>query len=347
MTLFFQCFEVPAGLSRGLRLCLGLFVAWVASLMLAPAAWAQRGDEGSYRILSARYGTAESHVDVTARLKELARRDARFKLENQVFNVDPAPGRRKTLRIHARGEDGQTRVFEYAEYSWVDGRQFIGWRGGNWGDASWNGGWDGQPGGSPGGGRGDDGDYQILSARYGTAHSNVDVTSLLKELARRDARFKLENQIFNVDPAHGQRKTLRIYARGRDGGVRTFEYAEYSWVDGSQFTGWGRGDWGRGGWHGGWDGRPGGNGPGGNGASHGMRLEIISASYGAQGRTVDVTRRLRELARDGWVDAVVNYELLGTDPAPRQRKTLRLTYRTGRGTPQQVDVAEYDRLRLP
>ena len=114
MTLTLHPFDSPPGLSRALRRCLGLFVAWVASLMLATAAWAQRGDEGSYRILSARYGTAESHVDVTPRLKELARRDARFKLENQIFNVDPAPGRRKTLRIHARGEDGQTRVFEYA-----------------------------------------------------------------------------------------------------------------------------------------------------------------------------------------------------------------------------------------
>lgn len=194
--------------------------------------------------------------------------------------------------------------------------------------------------------RGDEGSYQILSARYGTARSNVDVTPRLKELARRDARFKLENHIFNVDPAHGQRKTLRIYARGRDGEVRTFEYAEYSWVDGRQFTGWGRGDWGQGGWNGGWDGRPGGHGPG-HAAGPDGRIEIISASYGAQGRWVDVTRRLRHLAREGRIDAVVSNELLGTDPAPRQRKTLRLIYSSGRGGTQQMDVAEYDRLRLP
>jgi hypothetical protein len=34
-----------------------------------------------------------------------------------------------------------------------------------------------------------------------------------------------------------------------------FEYRESSVVDGSQFTGWGRGDWARGEWKGSWDDR--------------------------------------------------------------------------------------------
>jgi hypothetical protein len=58
-----------------------------------------------------------------------------------------------------------------------------------------------------------------------------------------------------VDPDHNQVKTLRIYARGSNGGEQMFEYREGSSVDGSQFRGWGRGDWGNGGWSGRWEGR--------------------------------------------------------------------------------------------
>src|SRR5262245_37176566 len=100
----------------------------------------------------------------------------------------------------------------------------------------------------------DDGQSQILEARYGTARRNVDVTSRLKELAREDIRFRMGNSTFGVDPDPGVVKTLRIYARSRNGQNRMFEYTEGSTVDGSLFTGWGNGNWGRGGWKGGWGG---------------------------------------------------------------------------------------------
>jgi len=61
----------------------------------------------------------------------------------------------------------------------------------------------------------DDGEWQILNARYGTAQRNMDVTGTLKELARRDDRVRVTNELFGNDPAYGQTKTLRIYARNR------------------------------------------------------------------------------------------------------------------------------------
>jgi hypothetical protein len=82
----------------------------------------------------------------------------------------------------------------------------------------------------------------------------VDVTQRLRELARADVTFRMGNSTFGVDPAHGEVKTLRIWARGPRGDTRMFEYREGSTVDGNQFVGWGRGDWGRADWRGGWDG---------------------------------------------------------------------------------------------
>jgi hypothetical protein len=205
------------------------------------------GDDGQYQILQARYGTAERNIDVTARLKELARRDRTFRMGNSTFGEDPDPGRVKTLRIYTRGPGGANRMFEYREGSVVDGSMFTAWGRGDWGRGGWNGGW-GQGDGRPG----DDGQYQILAARYGTPDHNVDVTDRLKELARRDVTFKMGNSTFGVDPDRGRTKTLRIYTRGPGGAKRMFEYREGSIIDGSQFTGWGRGDWGHGGWTGGW-----------------------------------------------------------------------------------------------
>jgi len=101
----------------------------------------------------------------------------------------------------------------------------------------------------------DEGRYTILSAQYGTAERHVDVTDRLREIARSDRSFRLDNRLMGVDPDRGRTKVLRIYARERDGDERMFEYREGQVIDGSLFTGWGRGDWGRGGWSGHWDAR--------------------------------------------------------------------------------------------
>ncbi|MGB8986847.1 MAG: hypothetical protein WCC37_09615 [Candidatus Sulfotelmatobacter sp.] len=199
------------------------------ALVLVGSAAAQQ-----YQIVRADYGSGNRRIDVTQRLRELARSNASFRMGNDTFGADPAPGRVKTLRIIARGPGGNSRTFAYREGSVVDGSQFSGWGGGKWGNT---------------------GQYQILGAWYGTAKRNVDVTQRLRDLARRNTFFQMGNATFGVDPAPGVLKTLRIWARGPRGDEKVFEYREYSLVDGAQFTGWGSGNWNSGGWNGGWNGR--------------------------------------------------------------------------------------------
>ncbi len=303
--------------------------------LLAPAA-AQR-DEGAYQILGARYGTVERNVDVTERLRQLARSDRGFRVSNDVFGVDPDHGRTKALRIYARGPRGETRTFEYREDSFVDGSEFTGWRGGNWG-----------PGQGPGAGR-DDGDLRILRAFYGTPEQHVDVTQRLRELARRDRAIPLTNDTFGVDPHPYRTKTLRIYVRTRDGQTQVLEYTEGKTIDGARFAGWSGGDWGREAWNGGWNGAgsPGGYPGGGYGEPQRYRLEILNATYGANGRLVDVSGALRSMVRDNRLYVRATNELCGNcDPAPRVTKTLRVTYSAG-GRNQQASVREGDYLQIP
>src|SRR5438046_1317233 len=119
--------------------------------------------------------------------------------------------------------------------------------------------------------------FQIIRAEYGCGDRWGDVTPRPPELARADRRFRAGNDALEVDPAPGRVKTLRIYARGPRGDTRTFDYREGDVVDGSQFS-----DWNGGGFN------PGGNRPDDNFG----QLNIISATYGARNRTIDVTRRL-------------------------------------------------------
>ncbi len=230
------------------------------TLVLAPFAMAQRPDrdEGRFRILQARYGTARRNVDVTRRLQELARTDQNFRISNDTFGVDPDEGHAKTVRIFARAPDGRTRTFEYAEGDVIDGARFIGWSQGRFGQPGYRGEWRrDERSDADRADRGDRGEFRIQQALYGTARRHVDVTPRLRELARADQSFRLGNDTFGVDPDQGTRKTLRIFARGPDGRTRTFEYLEGSIVDGSRFTGWGAGNWGQDGRRGGWgDARP-------------------------------------------------------------------------------------------
>jgi len=112
----------------------------VVALAFLPGSLAAQ-DRGQYVILSAQYGHERNHVDVTNRLRELARADRPIRISNNVFGVDPDPGVVKTLRIYARGPNGQEQMFEYREGSVVDGAQFRGWRGGDWGKGGWSGHW--------------------------------------------------------------------------------------------------------------------------------------------------------------------------------------------------------------
>ena len=116
-------------------------VAMTAMVILFSVTLLVARDEGRYVILSAQYGTREHHVDVTDRLRELARADRPFRMGNSTFGIDPDHGRIKTLRIFARGPRGEERIFEFREGSTVDGANFRGWSRGEWGRGGWSGNW--------------------------------------------------------------------------------------------------------------------------------------------------------------------------------------------------------------
>src|SRR5204863_173440 len=126
-----------------IRLVISLLLT-VAFLPRTRASRDTSGDSGQYVILSAQYSTARRHVDVSNRLKELARQDRIFRMGNSTFGVDPDPGQVKALRIYARGPDGRERMFEYREGSTVDGSQFRSWGRGDWGNERWSGRWEGR-----------------------------------------------------------------------------------------------------------------------------------------------------------------------------------------------------------
>lgn len=222
-------------------------------------------DDGQFVILHAEYGTEHRHVDVTHRLRDIARHGRQFQVEFNTIHADPAPGRAKMLRVYARGQNGQEQAFDFPDGTMFDGARFQGWERGDWGDEHWNGGWNGRVANHDADrpnfsddhdrrdGDNDRGEFLILSAQYGTERNHVDVTHRLKELARHDVTFRMGNNTFGVDPDYGRRKALRIYARGPNGRERMFEYPEGSWIDGSQFRGWGSGEWGNDNDH--WSGR--------------------------------------------------------------------------------------------
>ena len=240
-----------------------MFLTMGLSLLLLGTLAAQDHDRdsGEFVILNAQYGTEHQHVDVTHRLRELARHDQTFRVEYNTINADPAPGRAKMLRVYARQPNGQERFFDFPDGSVFDGGRFSGWGRADWGQENWSGGWNGRLAENDHdadhrNGRDDhDGDrrevrehhnggeFLILSAQYGTERRHVDVTRQLKELARQDQTFPMDNHTFGIDPDYGQHKVLRIYARGPEGHERMFEYPEHSVIDGSQFRGWGSGEW--------------------------------------------------------------------------------------------------------
>ncbi len=314
-------------------------VPLIACALLAPtSASAQSGaDRGEWQILEARYGTSQRNVDVTQRLREIARRDTSFRVSNDLFGTDPDPGVVKTLRIYARNPAGATRTFEYGEQQFVSGAMFTAWSGGNWGQGGWGGGW-GDSGGSQGGG--DGGQWQIQQARYGTSQRNVDVTQRLRDLARGDNFFRVDNATMGGDPHEGAVKTLRIYARNASGATRTFEYGEEQFVNGAIFTAWSGGNWGQGGGDGGWGQYPGG------GVAYGG-VSVVTAQYGEGRDRIDVTNRLRSMVRNGRLNTRVNNDSMGSDPAPGRPKILWVTYYVGGQGQKQTKVYEGQELVLP
>ena len=210
--------SIPTILKRHMStLMLMLFVSTLAMA---------QNDDGQYQILRALYGTARNNVDVTERLRELARRDLTFRMGNSTFGVDPDPGVIKILRIYTQGRNGQDRMFEYTEGSTVEGSLFAGWGGGNWGRGEWKKGWGDDHNVRIGGG----GDYtslNIISATYGAGRQRRDVTDRVRSMVRDGLlHITVNNETLGVDPAPNVRKALWVTFstdRGRSQEVRVDE----------------------------------------------------------------------------------------------------------------------------
>ena len=123
-----------------------MFLTMGLSLLLLGTLAAQDHDRdsGGFVILNAQYGTEHQHVDVTRRLRELARHDQTFRVEYNTINADPAPGRAKMLRVYARQPNGHERFFDFPDGSVFDGGRFRGWGRADWGQENWSGGWNGR-----------------------------------------------------------------------------------------------------------------------------------------------------------------------------------------------------------
>lgn len=299
-----------------LRIRLTILVISTLSLLLGVAA-AQ--DAGQFLILNAQYGNERNHVDVTNRLRDLARRDRPFRISDESMEADPDRGHAKMLRVFARGPNGREQFFDFPDGSVFDGAQFRSWGRGDWGDERWSGGWNGRT-------DNDAGQFLILSAQYGSERRHVDVTNNLKQLARQDRVFRLDFRTFGVDPDEGNAKALRIFARGPNGQEQMFEYRDNSLIDGAIFRGWGGGDWGAGGWSGNWNG----GGMMGGGYGDAGQFVILSAQYGSERRHVDVTRQLKEMARTD-MQFRLNFRTFGVDPDEGHAKVLRIYARGPRG----------------
>lgn len=319
---------------------------WISRLLLACVAWAvcslpalaQTGqvDQGEYLIQRATYGTAQQRVDVTDKLRALAAKDQRFRMGNDSFGVDPAPGQVKVLRIEAIARNGQRRHFDYPEGSQVEGAQFTGWAQGQWGSGSPAG--QGGPGGhweqgERYGGWGNQGlrwvddtgavgsgALQIVRADFGTFEHSVDVTAALQALAQEGRQFQLVGTSFGQDPHPGVVKELKVTVRAPGGALRTLDFSEGTMVDARQFVVSGPGA------------------PLPSQADSGS-YQILQARYGTAERNIDVTERLRSLAAADQRFTMGN-ATFGTDPAPGQVKTLRIVARDNRGQTRNFDYRE-------
>ncbi|MGB7554639.1 MAG: DUF3395 domain-containing protein [Candidatus Korobacteraceae bacterium] len=149
----------------------------------------------SWQVMSADYGVQNNRADVTNTVRRLVN-GPNFRVNNTTMGVDPARGRDKVLRIHARNGSGQMRDFNYKEGQTVDSRMFVGVGFGG--------------GGYPGGGNQFRG-LRIVQASYGAGNRRRDVTSRLQSMVRNDRLTVLvNNSTMGGDPAFNQPKNLQL-----------------------------------------------------------------------------------------------------------------------------------------
>ena len=173
----------------------------VLAIMFCAALGSTDAAAQSWQVMSADYGVNNNRVDVTNTVRRLVN-GPNFRVNNTTMGVDPARGKDKVLRIHARSGNGQMRDFNYQEGQTVDSRMFTG---GGFGGG-------GYPGNYPGNNPGNQfRNLNIVQASYGSGNRRRDVTSRLQSMVRNNRLSVLvSNSTMGGDPAFNQPKNLQV-----------------------------------------------------------------------------------------------------------------------------------------
>jgi DnaJ-like protein C11, C-terminal len=146
------------------------------------------------------------------------------------------------------------------------------------------------------------GRLRVMRAQYGADFRYFDVTERLNSLIQGDQLvLPINNDTMGGDPAPDRRKRLSVVYLF-DGQVYRATVDEHASLD-----------------------LPNGGTPIADDASG--ALEILHATYGAEGRRVDITERLRSFVDGNRLQFVVSNDSLGGDPAYGLHKQLRVIYR--------------------
>jgi len=162
-------------------------------------------DEG-WRIIRAEYGYRTQRADVTNLLIDQITRggeNGQIYVNDGPMGGDPAQGHEKTLYVRAKNRNGEERVFEFRQHSYLDVHLFDVRRGDHDRDRDRDGDRDR--------GRGELNALQIVGAYYGVQGRTVNVTELLR---RRMHEGRVSLVVFNGalggDPAPGLEKVLIV-----------------------------------------------------------------------------------------------------------------------------------------
>ena len=162
---------------------------------------------------------------------------------------------------------------------------------------------------------------RVTSAYYGSPNrASIDVTRRVQQFADYGEPFRVGKETLRIDPSPKRRKALVVIyeASGRRISDTVQEGDVFYFKNGEETRG--------------------------TPEDHRAAVRINKAIYGARGRYVDVTNRIRELAA-GRRAFTVSTKTFGVDPTPGRQKLLKILYRRGRTTRTQ-QYADGDSVRL-
>jgi hypothetical protein len=184
-------------------LLIALAILAGGTLILGPGVGAQ--DEG-WRIIHAEYGYKAQRADVTSLLTDLIVRggeNGQIYVNDGPMGGDPAQGHEKTLYVRARNRNGEERVFEYKQHSFLDVHLFDVRHGDR----------DDRPNGDRDRDH-DSGRLLIVGAYYGVQGRTANVTELLRSRVHEGMlSFVVTNGALGGDPAMGSDKILIVVYR--------------------------------------------------------------------------------------------------------------------------------------